>query len=1006
MKLLRIHFQNLNSIERGELDFTESPLRNAGLFAIVGPTGAGKSTILDAITLGLYGRVARYNAAEGEEAKSARQTPWEVMSFGSRECNARVDLELSDGEQVRAEWTLRLKRGRQQGRGPGDFAETHTLSLLESGEALTEKLGETRREIAARIGLSFERFLRSVLLAQGQFDAFLRAAADERSAILEQLTDTAVYTTLSRRLHEHCRELSAQQREEQSVLEALPLLSDEERASLVERRAANAVQIESLGARRALLSALLDEQRRLGSVREELARVEESLREIEEEVNDLESEEESARGEHEAAQTALEQKLPEIKRARSVDEQIRVIESREGALAEQHESRRADLQRDREELERARIELTEGREALVEEEAWCTAHAADAQLAHDLPPLTSLLQALPSTAGEFDNAVDGEWSDESVESLVERSHALGSALHRAEELLAATRVLAERESQIEERAEELARWNRERAEAARLVEIQVEQCALCDEAVEREAQLRALVSLRAELVEGEPCPVCGSVHHPEAGNPINTVPLAQGERERAYALLDTRRAQLQQIDVEIASRTATHQSEQQAVTAARVRLDEERASLDQEIRTIDPSLLSPDSPAIESLCERIRNSLRSVYTSIHRRASALLAAYNLQLLRGEENSLLEELSARSQEYQDRRAGLERGRAGVAAYEKEVERSVVVVEAAERRRAELDVQIATVRAELQESISARTALLEGQNVSDVEGTCRAAVEQSGERARNLGERLRLILSRRAELASRAEKLTSESELRSKGVDRMMHEAYGEEQSALEGIEGEIGAMASRHDELQRVAGGIDQQLGHDERRRAERSAGEQAIEERAREIARWRRLNDLIGSHDGSRFRSIAQAVTLRLLVEYASAHLYRFSRGQYRLYAPASGAGGMELSVIDRWNAEAVRPVSGLSGGERFMVSLALALALSNLAADRVRINALFIDEGFGSLDADSLSGVMSVLENLQQQSGRTVGVISHVDALKERIAVRVVVERKRSGRSTVKVEG
>jgi exonuclease SbcC len=163
---------------------------------------------------------------------------------------------------------------------------------------------------------------------------------------------------------------------------------------------------------------------------------------------------------------------------------------------------------------------------------------------------------------------------------------------------------------------------------------------------------------------------------------------------------------------------------------------------------------------------------------------------------------------------------------------------------------------------------------------------------------------------------------------------------------------------------------------------------------------WEQLRELIGSADGAKLRTFAQSLTLDLLLAHANQHLADLAR-RYRLErAPVSDLG---LQVVDQDMGDEVRSVYSLSGGESFLVSLALALGLASLASQRVSVQSLFIDEGFGSLDPETLDSAIASLDALQAL-GRKVGVISHVPTLVERIGVQVRVEPRGGGRSRVQV--
>jgi DNA repair protein SbcC/Rad50 len=175
----------------------------------------------------------------------------------------------------------------------------------------------------------------------------------------------------------------------------------------------------------------------------------------------------------------------------------------------------------------------------------------------------------------------------------------------------------------------------------------------------------------------------------------------------------------------------------------------------------------------------------------------------------------------------------------------------------------------------------------------------------------------------------------------------------------------------------------------------------ALDERREKARVWNQLDELIGSADGSKFRRFAQSLTFNQLIRLANRHLADLHPRYELQRAPG---GDLVLQVIDHNMADEVRGVHNLSGGERFLVSLALALGLASMSSNRgITVESLFIDEGFGSLDSSSLAMAISALEQLQA-TGRRVGVVSHVDELKERIAVKVEVVPVGGGRCTVQV--
>jgi DNA repair protein SbcC/Rad50 len=188
-----------------------------------------------------------------------------------------------------------------------------------------------------------------------------------------------------------------------------------------------------------------------------------------------------------------------------------------------------------------------------------------------------------------------------------------------------------------------------------------------------------------------------------------------------------------------------------------------------------------------------------------------------------------------------------------------------------------------------------------------------------------------------------------------------------------------------------------QLEDDTQRRTAALALQDQMQKQADETRRWSQLNALIGSADGRKFRHHAQQLTMDILLIHANSHMQGLNR-RYRLERIPDK---LALQVIDQDMGEEVRSVYSLSGGESFLVSLALALGLASLSAERTRIESLFIDEGFGSLDSDTLQVAMGALDALQAQ-GRKVGVITHVQEMTERIEVKIALTRGKNGRSEV----
>ena len=211
-----------------------------------------------------------------------------------------------------------------------------------------------------------------------------------------------------------------------------------------------------------------------------------------------------------------------------------------------------------------------------------------------------------------------------------------------------------------------------------------------------------------------------------------------------------------------------------------------------------------------------------------------------------------------------------------------------------------------------------------------------------------------------------------------------------------------ATQAHHHALQQQLGALRQQHTANEAIKQQHAAHQQAIAAQTRECTRWDQLHELIGSADGKKYRNFAQGLTFARLIAHANRQLQRLSERYLLTAAPEQP---LELLVIDQWQAGERRSTRNLSGGESFIVSLALALGLSHMASQNVRVDSLFLDEGFGTLDEDALDTALDALGSLQQD-GKLIGVISHVPALKERIRTQITVTPISGGRSVLSGPG
>ncbi|MBK5343633.1 AAA family ATPase [Pseudomonas sp. TH49] len=361
MKILAIRLKNLASLAGPfEIDFTAEPLASAGLFAITGPTGAGKSTLLDALCLALFGAVPRLNNT-GRDAKVpdadgeiATGDPRTLLRRGTGEGYAEVDFVGVDGRRYRARWEANRAREKAGGKLQ---ASRQSLRDIDQDQLLASQKGEYKTQLEAALGLNFEQFTRAVLLAQSEFSAFLKADDNDRSELLEKLTDTALYTRLGRRAFDKTKEAREAHKLLQDQATGVTPLAPEARAELDERFNAAQQQLK-------LQQAQLKQLEQQHSWLKDLRQLQDAQQAAAEQLHSAQQQWESLAGER-LKLTRLEQLAPQrhqFARKTELDAQLTPLAAQIAAHTRQHgelNERQTQLEQA---LDAAKIALTEAQQ--------------------------------------------------------------------------------------------------------------------------------------------------------------------------------------------------------------------------------------------------------------------------------------------------------------------------------------------------------------------------------------------------------------------------------------------------------------------------------------------------------------------------------------------------------------------------------------------------------------------------------------------------------------------
>lgn len=940
MRLLAVRLQNLNSLS-GEhtVRFDEAPLSAAGVFLITGPTGAGKSTLLDAMTLALYGRAARYGNDKADE----------MMSRHTGECLAEVDFE-TNGEKLRATWRMRRARGKADGKlQPVE----RRLSNATTGEILAEKSTEMDRIIEDKTGLDAQRFLRSVLLAQGQFAAFLKAKPNERAELLEKITGTGIYSDLSILAYDTHRQKDEQVKQLKASLGAMSVLDDETRAKLETDLTEARTTAERLTTESQAATKLWNDQREHAAIVAELTMHTDTEQRLTTSQTEAAAEVLKIKTVAEAAKQQRRQREPVWEQAVSLAAQSDQLEKQ---LADSRTTYQTWAKQQKEAATKcaaAEKALATHLEAAQTLEAWLEQNTADADLTERLPKLRITVR---------------EWRT-ALEKLIEGRTRQAEAQTLNLKITETATQAAALDKKI---AENTAKNKTDRTTLERLT-----QTLEAQREVTRRAELVAgFDEHRHDLKPGQPCPLCGASDHPFAADSTQF----ESQLQTARKLLTTLEKQ-----GEIANRELTMLERDLAKMEAEAGAETKRMA---EMRKALGEIVVPDVPTLETEEEQARHNLGFLASVFKNGAETLAEKSRLHAVERE----LEELEKRATTYAKKQQTAAQQRNERQKLEGEIQLAQADEAAKTKRLEELKAEGVTLRSkadalkvQLSELLGGKTLTEDRQQHETRIATAEKTWRETEAKLNTLQTQITATKAKLEQLEARRtpfegqEVLSTEALQRQETKAKALHEAF-----------------ATKRTEV----GSLEQQVKNDAEARKRREAGGAELQAAEAEALRWGRLKELIGSADGAKFSRFAQSLTLRQLIGLANEHLKGLAE-RYRLMAAQGDE--LDLRIVDLYQANVDRPMESLSGGESFLASLALALGLSELASRHHPIDSLFIDEGFGTLDSETLEVALSALENLRSR-GKTIGLISHVDLLKERLSTQVRVVRGAGGTSRIEV--
>ena len=904
-------------------------LGRGGLYLVTGDTGAGKTTLFDAITYALYDHSSG-GVRDGSMLRSKYAEPG-TPTF--------VELEF---EVHGARYTVRRNPEylRPKARGEGFTTEKADAVLTYAdGRPPVTKSKEVTAAVTDLIGLDYNQFSQIAMIAQGQFSRLLNATTEERSRIFRKLFRTQRYQKLQDALQEENSKLASQLTKQNAQLDAVlagvRFTDSDPDAAALDTLSAQMPPDEVT----ALLDALI-------------ARQEAAL--------------DAVTAEHTAAQTrldALQQTLGRAEQADALRRQLASKQTELAALLPRRDAARAEAARhagDAAQLDALTAQLERAKAQLA---AW---DALD-KLCREQDAARSDAQLHQAKARRAQEQLRGV--EQALTQLEADLSALPDPDAQRDALELQAHQLTQREAALSALAESLSEGQR-RTHAAKQAQERYRTAADAQAAAhaQRDALERAFLDAQAgllaqDLTDGTPCPVCGSLHHPAKAALPRTAP-TQAQVTAAKQAADT------------ADRTA-----QEASAAAREALAAERegkATLRRDAEQLLPErFTSPDGP--------VPLTVTLLKTALAEETDALRTAQQ------QNRSALAQNAADAR----RKVQLEADRKAKTAQRTALEASAsAAVQTAAARAATADALERQITDARKTAPAQRTEAEQAVRTLEAQRTAlRTGMEQAAS-ALNAAEQA-CAAAEAAVQALQAQQLPTDSPAQ---LDALRDEQARLQQERQQTAEQEKALTAQLVPNRNAAA---------DYRRL---SAARQALEQR------WQWVNALAATAGGTlsskqkiRLEAYIQMNYLDRILVHANTRLMQMTAGQYELERVGAenqrSQSGLDLGVIDHYNGTR-RSVKTLSGGESFKASLALALGLSDevqSAAGGIRLDTLFLDEGFGSLDDESLEQAIRVLSGLTE-GDRLVGIISHVAALKDRIDRQVLVKKARTGGSTVEL--
>ena len=1000
------------------IDFTKLP--SDALFLIHGPTGAGKTSILDGICYALYG-VTSGDERTGKQMRS---------QHAPENLSTEIELEFKLGSRI-----LRIRRTPDQerlsqratksGRDTVDIASTAELSEFQNDEwvPLANKTTEVTAKIVELIGFQAEQFRQVIMLPQGKFRDFLSASSKAREEILEALFSTEIYKQLQERLRDSARSLELEAKEiSLKKNEILNQVAAENEQVLAKRMQDSQEQILLLNEQAKVIKTQEDSATNALKAEEALLALFNENREAESSLNLILAEETKVRDSRLKYDIALKANhvIPFLKNAKSYKQQL--------------DDHNKELSAHKENYEKALIANKSAKDTLKIEDGKQSERDFTQQQ-------VTRLEAFRDSVKRF-NEAESIWNNSKITSSKANQnyeHAqlqLNSAKQERDSIEKNIQTLAQSASLVESlhfQNEKLLKINKILSElsAAKTELNQLELKAKSAESKFKEAENGYLDALKTKetleeawrngqafvlaqhLSEGSPCPVCGSQNHPHPALDEISVPndsdleVATNSIKIALQNVDTYRKEFDGFEKQLIANKTAIQISEKALSEYKI---DEVLNINEKITANNEALKAAENAKLKHTEALAKLNAHEQYETILEKTL-------------ESNRVISE-SARQQEasafatYQERKENTPEQYHSPEALESAIneakrlsEKLIAQFMNARNNASESDKQLSSTNATMNSAIDNVTR--SNTQYENANTTLNAELKLAG--IADESSLMKISLSA-DELKNLNESIKSYEQLLASAKDRFSRANSNIQNKSMPDIETTRSALTNLRDQSDNNIKERESKaklLESDQRADGTLNGIKIRLDEIENQFSSLGNLSDIANGKNGRNltFQRYVLSALLDQVLHQASFRLRAMSHGRYTLHRHENvedgrKASGLDLDVFDEFTGKA-RPATTLSGGEGFIAALSLALGLSDVVqsyAGGIQLDTLFIDEGFGSLDSEALDTALKTLIDLQQ-SGRMVGIISHVDELKRQIDLGIEVESASNG-SYVRIFG